>query len=468
MSSGLANLKAISSVHSHFRGSRILIADHEKESCESLRGYLEQEGYEITTALTCASVEQSWRVARPDVIVLDSALPDGDILTLVPRLKASDPLVPLIVLTKENGIGLALQALRLGAEQFLAKPVDLSVVAAVIQRNLEYQELRRRHLAENSRLGSQNLNPLVGESNAIRTLADLAGKASLSDSPVLIEGERGTGKGLLALWLHQNGSRASERFVELNCAELSRKPSDSQVFRDEGSSFASEEPQARLLEWAHRGTALLSQIQKIDLGTQSSLLQALGEGRSRETAHGLGKADIRLMATTEEDLSRLVRAKRFRPDLYSRISGFTLRIPPLRERLDDLPLLATQILDNLASELGNSDFDLTRSAVQVLQRYSWPGNIRELKNVLERAVLVASSTLLTAADLRLDGQRPEIAPRRQFRSLQEVERQYIEQVLDSAGGKVQVAAKILGVPRSSLYHKLKQYRIERLGLRPAS
>jgi DNA-binding NtrC family response regulator len=468
MSQGIANAKAISNIPSNSRAGRILIVDPEKESCETLRGYLEQEGYEVTTALTGALTEQCWRVATPDVAVLDSALPDGDLARLVPWLKAGDPLVPVIILAKPDATGSALEALRLGAEQFLPKPVDLPVFAAVIQRALEHQRLRRRQLVEDSRLRQQNLDPFVGESNAIRALADLAEKAAVSDSPVLIEGERGTGKGLLALWLHRNGPRAREPFVEMNCGERSRRLLEARIFGDEGNAFCPEEPQASLPELAHRGTTLLSQIQKADLGTQSRLAQALAEKPSRGVAHGLRQADIRFIAASEENLSQLVQAKRFRSDLYSCVSGFTLRIPPLRERVDDLPRLAAQILGHLASDLGNSDFDLTRSAVHLLQCYSWPGNIRELKSVLERAVLVARSTLLTAKDL-LGGQPLcETASRAEFRSLKYVERQYVEQVLHSVEGRVQLAAKILGVPRSSLYHKLKQYRMEGMGLKAAS
>lgn len=469
MSPGIANAKTISAVPSNSRAGRILIVDHEKESSEILRGYLEREGYEVTTVLNGALTEQCWRVAAPDVAVLDGALPDGNVARLIPRLKAGDRLVPVIILARPEATDSVLEALRLGAEQFLPKPVDLPVVAAVIQRTLEHQRLRRRQLAENSRLSQQNLNPFVGESNAIRALAESAEKAALSDSPVLIEGERGTEKGLLALWLHRNGPRASEPFVEITCGERSHRLLEARIFGDEDSSFWPEEPQASLPELAHRGTALLNQIQKTDLGTQSRLVHALAEKPSRGAAPSLRRADVRFIATGEENLSQLVQARRFRSDLYSCISRFTLRILPLRERPEDLPRLAAQILGHLASDLGNSDFDLTRSALQLLQRYSWPGNTRELKSVLERAVLVTRSTLLTARDLQLGGQfLCELASKTEFPSLKGVERQYVEQVLHSVAGRVQVAAKILGVPRSSLYHKLKQYRMEGLRLKAVS
>jgi len=220
---------------------------------------------------------------------------------------------------------------------------------------------------------------------------------------------------------------------------------------------------------AHGGTVVLTEIQSTDLKTQAKLLRMLGMEASGRSGTGRSTGEIRLVATTQENLAELVRARRLRADLYSRMSGFTLPIPPLRERLNDLPMLAVQILGDLAYQLGNRDFDLTRQALQVLQTYSWPGNIRELRIVLERAALLARSTFLTAADLRLGEQTGgNAASRLQYRSLREMEREYVEHVLQSVGGRVQAAAKILDVPRSSLYHKLKQYRFERTGMQSAS
>jgi DNA-binding NtrC family response regulator len=469
MVSGISQLKAPRRFSPARRAARILIVDHDSESCKVMRGYLEQRGYAVATASTWASAEQLWREAAPDAAVLDSAVADSNLANLIPRLKANDPSLTLVVLVETDCVGRAMEALRLGAEQFLPRPVELPVLAAVIQRTLEHQRLRRRELAERMRFSRQQLDPFVGESASIRVLADLAAKAAWSDCPVLIEGERGTGKRSLAWWLHQNGRRAAEPFVELHCGELSHALVKAQSFESKGGSDREKQFETSWLALAHRGTVLLSGIQKMDLAMQSRMLRLLAKEPPGGPAHGFLRTDVRVIAATQENISRLVHAKRFRADLCARISGCRLRIPPLRERLDDLCVLAAQILSTLARDLGNSDFDLSRGALRVLQSYPWPGNVRELKSVLERAVLATRSKLLTAADLQFNGQpQPQLAARAQFRNLKEVERKYIEQVLQEAGGRVQEAAKILGIPRSSLYHKLKQYQIERFGLRSAS
>lgn len=469
MVSGIAPGKALPRFSPARRAARVLIVDHDNESCKVMRGYLEQRGYAVAIASTWTSAEQLWREAAPDAVVLDSALLDGNMENLIPRLKANDLFLPLIVLAEPGSMGRAMEVLRLGAQQFLPRPVDLPVLAAVIQRNLEHQRLRRRDLAERMGLSRQRLDPFVGESASIRVLADLAAKAALSDCPVLIEGERGTGKRSLAWWLHQNGRRAEEPFVQLHCGELSHALVKTRSFESEGGCDRERQFQPSWLVLAHRGTALLSEIQKMDLIMQSRVLQLFARKPPGGPADRWLRADVRVMAATQENISRLVQAKRFRADLCARISGCRLRIAPLRERLDDLCLLAAQILSTLARDLGNSDFDLTRGALRVLQSYPWPGNVRELRSVLERAVLATRSTLLTAADLQFNGHaQPQVTARAQFRNLKEVERKYIERVLQEAGGRVQEAAKILGIPRSSLYHKLKQYQIERFGLRSAS
>jgi len=410
-----------------------------------------------------ASLERRWCAGSPDLAILDSALPNCNLSRIIPKLKASSPFVPVIVLTKGDGPGWAMEALRLGAEQVLLKPLDLPVLSAVIERTLEHQRLRRRRSAET--LHSRTPDPFSGGSEAIRSLAELAKKAALSDSPVVIEGERGTGRRLLASWLHEHGQRASHPLIELNCGSLLCNGAE----RDRiGLWDRQGQPLAGLLNLAHGGTIVLAEIQNADLKTQAKLLQILGKNASR-SGNRRSTRCIRLIATTRESLPELVNAKRFRAELSSRLSGFTLQTPPLRDRLGDLPILTAQILGNLACELGSRDFDLTREALHVLQSYSWPGNIRELRVVLERAVLLATSTLLTAADLQLGpeaGKKGE-APS-QFRNLREMEQQYVEHVLQRVGGRVQTAAKILNVPRSSLYNKLKQYQFEREGMRSAS
>jgi DNA-binding NtrC family response regulator len=335
--------------------------------------------------------------------------------------------------------------------------LPISGLGALEQNTMSRTDARHPHFSD----------PFLGESAAIRSLADSAKRAALSDSPVVIEGERGTGKKLLAFWLYEHGQHASQPLFELNCGSLLRRRPEIEHKND--LLEKREQPAAGFPGLADGGTIVLAEIQDADLRTQARLLRMLGRDASEMPTNGKSRRGIRFITTAQEGLAALVQAKRLRADLYSRISGPILHVPPLRERRSDVPMLAVQMLASLAKQFGNRDFDLTRRALQVLQDYPWPGNIHELRIVLERSVLLARSTLLTATDLHV-GERmgTNAAPKAQFRSLREVERQYVENVLRTVGGRVQVAAKILDVPRSSLYHKLKQYRSERTDVKYAS
>lgn len=450
---------------------RVLIVEDDKEICEVLRDYLESKGYEVTTAETCALAEQFWRTVRPDVAILDYSLPDGNALELIPRLKALDPAAPIIILTGYGSIDLAVEAVKLGAEQFLTKPAELATLQVVVQRSLENQRNRRTQMVEKSRMRRQTLDPFLGKSDCIRKLADFARRVAVSDSPVLIQGETGTGKGVLAQWLHRNGPRASEPFVDLNCGGLSRDLLETELFGHERGAFTGAvQAKTGLLEIAHKGTVFLDEIGDVDLAVQPKLLKVLEEKQFRRLGDVRDRrVDIRLIAATHQVMARLVHEKLFRGDLYFRISTIPLNVPALRERVEDIPVLCRHILASLASDLGTGEFELAASALRALQRYSWPGNIRELRNVLERAVLVTGNPVLTENDLHFDLLvEQHLIASGQFRTLEEMERHYIEHVLRKEGGKVGPAARKLGIPRSSLYHKLKQYKAEQPGLRPVS
>jgi DNA-binding NtrC family response regulator len=308
-------------------------------------------------------------------------------------------------------------------------------------------------------------DPLIGNSDNMRSLADMARRAAADDGAVLIEGELGTGKKDLAWWLHQSSLRIPGRFVELNC-RIARRTLESKLFSpgallDEPDFAVSAAPKPD-----GRVTLFLRNIEKLAPDMQSRLLTSWDNRHFRFAPDRQSQIAVRLITASEQKVEKLVEARHFPSPLYARISDSVLRIPPLRERLSDLPLLAAQILGRLARELGYRDFDLTRSALRILQNYAWPGNLRELRSVLERAVLVAGRTLLSAPDLQLFADEPVFMSRRG--TLRNVEMQYIQQVLEEEGGRVESAARVLGVPRSSLYHKIKQYRIEHHGLRSVS
>lgn len=449
------------------RRDKILIIEGEKESRGVLRDYIEDQGYEVATAGTCALAEQVWRAIRPDVAILDYNLPDGSALDLIPRLKAIDASIPIIILSGYGSIDLAVEAVRLGAENFLPKPAELSTLHVMVQRSLENKRNHRQKLAEKTMGNRGTPDPFSGASDTIRRLADLAHRAALNDTPVLIQGEPGTGKGTIARWLHQNGPRASEPFVEMTCAGLSADLLELELFGEEQDEVGETlQGKAGLLEIAHKGIVLLGGIENVDFQTQLRLLKVVEERQFRRLGEISDRqVDVRLIATTQQVMAEL--RKHFRGDLYYRVRWMTLSVPPLRERIEDIPMLSADILERWTAELGIGNLELGPVALRALQGYCWPGNIRELRNVLERIALVAGNDRLAEQDLPFDAHVEQyLAGIGQFRTLEEMERNYIQQVLHKERGRVQSAARKLGIPRSSLYHKLKQYKADQSGVGP--
>jgi DNA-binding NtrC family response regulator len=442
--------------------NKVLIVDDEAGVRFGIRDFLEQQGYEIEEADSCEDARHLFRISRPDVVIADYMLPDGTALDLLPRLKESNPDTPLLVLTAHGSIDLAVRAIKEGAEQFLTKPLELPALLVILQRLLEKQRNHNKQLASKTRQIRQAIDPFIGTSAAIRALADQARKILTTESPVLILGETGTGKGVLARWLHENSNRAEEPFVDLNCAGLSRELLETELFGHERGAFTSATASKQgLFEVAHRGTIFLDEVGDVDLQIQPKLLKVLEEKRFRRVGDVRDRqVDVRLIAATHQDIGQLVREKKFRDDLYFRISTIPLAFPALRERIEDIPTMAQYLLNKIALDLGRGEILLDDSSIAALQAYSWPGNVRELRNVIERAVLLSDQKVITLKDLHFDGHASVGAPFLDSRlTLLELEKQHIERVLQEEHGRVERAAKRLGIPRSSLYQKIKKHRI---------
>ena len=444
---------------------RVLVVDDETQFLSTVSSFLAAQGCEVLSCETRAEAELLWRTSRPDVVVLDYNLPDGNALDLIVRLRPFDPSVPIIVLTAEASIDLAVQAVKLGAEQFLTKPIELATLHVVIQRSLENRRNRQKQLAERSRQLRETIDPFLGRSVVIRRLAEICAKVVVADSPILIHGETGTGKGVLAHWFHEHSARSSEPFVDLNCGGLSRELLESELFGYEKGAFTGAvQSKPGLLEIAHKGTVFLDEIGDVDLPLQPRLLKVLEEKQFRRLGDLRDRrVDVRLIAATHQDIVDLIHQHRFRSDLYFRINTIPLTTPALRERVEDIPILAEYFLKRLPRDLGTGgEVELTEGTLRALQSYSWPGNIREFRNVLERAVLLSDSTVLRERDLHFDlPAEPVPSGGNPIRTLEQMEMDYIKQVLTIEGGRVEAAAKRLGIPRSSLYSKIKQYGIGR-------
>jgi len=442
----------------------VLIVDDETDIRVAVKAYLEANGYRVEEAETCAAALDAFGRSRPDGVILDYLLADGTALDLLPRFREVDPSVPVVVLTGHGSIDLAVRAIKEGAEQFLTKPVELSALRVVLERVFENQRNRQRQLATDSRKNRRTLDPFVGTSAQVRHLAKMAAKVAGSDSNAFIVGETGSGKGVLAKWLHNNSSRADEPFVDVNCAGLSTELLDSELFGHERGSFTSavkEKP--GLLEIAHRGMLFMDEIGDMPAQVQPKLLKVLEERRFRRLGSVRDRVvDVRLITATHRDLTVAMRSGAFRHDLYYRINTIQLEVPPLRDRPEDIAILARQVLTRLAADLGRPRVRLGDAAERVLRQYAWPGNVRELRNVLERALLLNDGDTLEVPDLLFDGVPPPSSSPMVATSatLREVEVLHIERVLEEERGRVPAAAKRLGVPKSSLYQKLKSYGID--------
>ena len=444
--------------------TRILLVDDEPGIRLGMRGYLTAHGFDVDEASSLAEAQESFRTTRPDVAVVDYRLPDGTALQLLPRLKELDASVPLVVLTGHGSIELAVQAVKEGAEQFLTKPVELSVLKVVLERLAAQRRERQRQRADRSRTGQTLVNPFLGTSAAIRVLQGQAERVLGSDATVLVTGETGSGKSVLARWLHEGGPRADAPFVDLNCAALSKDLLDSELFGHEKGAFTGAVTAKQgLLEVADQGTLFMDEIGDMDVAVQPKLLKVLEEKRFRRLGDVRDRrVDVRLIAATHQDLGVAAREKRFRSDLYFRISTLILHVPALRERPEDIPIIARHFLEELGTARGRGGVRLTPDAEAALARYRWPGNIRELRNVLERAVLLSGGGPLSRNDLRFEVTSDEAGAEEDL-TLEELERRHIERALRRENGHVERAAARLGIPRSSLYERLKRLGISRSG-----
>jgi DNA-binding NtrC family response regulator len=443
----------------------ILLVDDEPMIRAPLREFLKLRGFEVVEADTGQAARAAFVSAHPDLVLLDYSLPDANALELIPRLRELDESVPIIVVTGHGTIDLAVQTMREGAEYFLTKPVALATFGVLLERIFENAKNRRVQLASRSRESRTAPDPFTGVSDGIRALRAEVEKIAPSDRPVLIHGETGAGKGVLAAWMHRHGPRAGEPFIDLNCAGLSRELLESELFGYEKGAFTGAvDAKAGLIEVAHRGTFFLDEIGDLDLLIQPKLLKVLDERQFRRLGSVRDRSvDVRLIAATHQDLAEGVRAQKFRSDLYFRISTLQIRIPGLRERRADIAPLAQAILRSFAAELGR-EVTLAADAVETLTRYPWPGNIRELRNVLERSVLLAEGDRLRGRDLRFDpaallasAARPEAAAH----TLDEREKRHIAETLAAEGWRVSAAARRLGVSRSALYRKIQEYGLRR-------
>jgi len=448
---------------------RVLVVEDDERLRSGISAALRRLGFAVVEAASCESAAAALS-SRPDAVITDLRLPDGDALNLLPRVKAFDASIPIFVVTGHATIDLAVKAVKQGAEDFLAKPVDLGALVGMVKKAIERRTARRS--GARPRLSS---DALATRSQAMLRVEDQVTRLRDADCTVLLLGETGTGKTVLARRIHQVGLRSGGPFVDINCAGLTKELVESELFGHERGAFTGAHVAKQgLLDAANGGSIFLDEIGDIDVQVQPKLLKVLEEKRFRRVGDVRDRTvDIRLIAATHHDLLQNVARSSFRADLYYRISTVTITIPPLRDRKEDLLRLAHHMLQ----DLGAPSVELAPDARQSLLDHAWPGNLRELRNVLERALMSHSDDVIRASELRFDRtKRPSVAPlgasarprTGSSRTLSEVEREHIRSALLAEGGRVEAAARRLGIPRSTLYQRIKAHGIDTRDLRRAS
>ncbi len=443
---------------------RILVVDDDPQILAGL-GSLLSDDWEVHVAETGRKALTIFSEFSPDVVLLDVQLPDFSGIDLLHQFKMYSETAAVIMMSGVGNLQGVIESMKLGAETFLQKPFDYDTLTLTLEQ-VSKMIAQHRELIALKRNDGKEVDRLPGISPPITHLNDILAQIARAPSPVLIEGESGTGKGVIARLIHHRSLRARASFVDLNCAGLSKELLESELFGHERGAFTNAtNTKPGLFEIAGDGTLFLDEIGEMELTVQARLLKAIEEKKFRRVG-GIRdlRADFRLLAATNRDLQAEVAAGRFRGDLYYRLNVVKLRMPPLRERLEDLPILVQEILKPLAKEMGRPFPKISPRAIKKLSSYPWPGNVRELRNVLERALLTLTRDEIHSEDLSIEKEAgPLIAAKGgslpaeewEIQPLDQVVTNYVAASVKAAGGNVRKAARQLQISPSTLYSRLK-------------
>jgi DNA-binding NtrC family response regulator len=438
----------------------ILLVDDDDAFRRVMAIELERAGFTVTGAASGAEALRAVAGSQPQVVLLDLNLPDMTGLQVLERLRAASPASEVIMLTGHGSIDTAIQAIRAGAFDYISKPCPLDELEVRLQRAFERQSLNRRATLLERGLTPPDLGGVfVGQSEAFCRVADLVGRIAPAEAAVLITGETGSGKEIVATLLHSRSPRREKPFVVVDCASLQESLLQSELFGHERGAFTgADRAKSGLFEVAHGGTIFLDEIGEVSLPTQVKLLRVLDTSTFRRVGGTSEiRVDVRLLAATNRDLAAMARQGLFREDLFYRLSTISLHVPPLRERNGDVELLARYFVGQLNERFGRRK-QIGEAALDVLRRHDWPGNIRELKHVIEAALVVCDGDEVRPEHLPAALRRPEpAAGANVFPTLDELERDHIRRVLDSVDGHRAQAARTLGISERNLYRKLREY-----------
>ncbi len=445
---------------------RLLVVDDDRVGLKSLTRYLKKQGYAVTSAAGGREAETKLRKGCFDLVLTDLVMDEVDGLQLLHLAKKSSPNTEVIILTGHATLSTAIEAMKMGAYDYLQKPLRLDELQCVVAKALEKAQLRR----EVRRLASQKAEAwgteqIIGQSQAIIDLKKIIPQIAATGSNILITGESGTGKERVARAIHQMSPRAEKHFLAVNCGSFAEDLLANELFGHEREAYTgATSARPGLLESADGGTIFFDEVGDMPLSMQAKLLRVVQE-RELIRVGGIRpiSIDVRIIGATNKDLKKACQAGQFRQDLYYRLNVVPLHLPPLAERREDIPLLANHFLRRLVKRLNKPLLGFSPDAMELLRRYDYPGNVRELENIVERCAAFAAGEVISREDLPPDIKEMEVfsfhKDTRPLRSLEELEREYIHWVMEKVGRNKSQVARILGIDRVSLYRKLRKYEI---------
>ena len=449
-------------------GKTILIVDDDLSVIDSFSLVLRDAGFEVLTARNFGESVRILKSNTPlDLVITDLCLPDGNGIDVITHVKDESPDTEVILMTGHGSLDITIEAIKRGAYYYLEKPCTIDRLLTLVNRALEFRTLKRENeILKRTLIADSETFGMIGRNPKLHQIILTIRTAAPSDASVLIEGESGTGKELIATAIHTQSQRSLRPFIRINCSAIPHQLIESELFGYQKGAFTGADRDKRgLIEAANGGTLLLDEIAEMPAHLQTKLLRVLQERKLRRLGDEREiNVDFRLVSATNRDTSALMEEGVLRKDLYFRISTIKIRVPPLRERLDDVPLMAKHFLERFTVQYGRNIHGLTHDTVLRLVRYNWPGNVRELESVIERAVLFCSNNELVPECLPEEFQRarltnssfviPPLVP------MEEIEREAILQTLERTSGNVRRSAQILRFPRPTFYRKLKKLGIK--------
>jgi two-component system response regulator HydG len=449
------------------RKPTILVVDDDEAHRTMLKTLTRGWGYAVSEADDGSTAVAAVEKGPYDLILMDVRMLKVSGIEALETIKSMNPAIPIIIMTAYSSVETAVEALKKGAYDYLTKPLDFEKLKIIIRRAMDHIRLREENQLLRETLGQRfDRQNIIGSSRVMERLLETLAQVAPSEATILISGESGTGKELIAGAVHFNSPRKDGPFVKLNCAAVTESLLESELFGHEKGSFTGADRRKEgKFYLAHRGTIFLDEVSEMSLTMQVKLLRVLQEREiTRVGGETVVPVDVRVLVATNRDLEARIREEKFREDLYYRLNVIRLEIPPLRQRREDIPLLANHFLRHFNEKNRKEIKNFTPAAMDRLIRYEWPGNVRELMNAVERGVVLTRSDFLDAGDIPMVGEeetirQPSVAARAEGMSLEVVEKTAILQTLEAVGGNKSEAARRLGITRKTLHQKLKRYGV---------